>query len=182
VDRQAFPGIARTWLENAFNDATQRIQGGENRMMGANFAKSVFGTDQQRANFNEVLRGVAQAHGADPDQFVRGANTLMQTLEATGRMPGIGSPTATRGALTEQLGKSKLADLVNWGGLVTGKTLGSRLNDVMLAGRYGRLAQAFTAPDSVQQIARMAKLDPRGLTAQYVTAALLGLDRAVASE
>jgi hypothetical protein len=182
VDRQAFPGVARTWLENAFNDATQRIQGGENRMMGANFAKSVFGTDQQRANFNEVLRGVAQAHGADPDQFVRGANTLMQTLEATGRIPGVGSPTAMRGALAEQLGKSPIADFTNLGGLVTGKTLAKRMNDALLAGRYGRLAEVFTAPDSVQQIARMAKLDPRGLTAQYVTAALLGLDRAAASE
>ena len=30
--------------------------------MGANFAKNVFGTDQQRANFEEVLRGVAQAN------------------------------------------------------------------------------------------------------------------------
>ena len=34
-DPTAFPRLARTWLQNAFNDATQRIQSGDNRMMGA---------------------------------------------------------------------------------------------------------------------------------------------------
>jgi hypothetical protein len=43
----------------------------------------VFGNDQQRANFEEVLRGVAQANGVNPAQYVAGANKLMQTLEAT---------------------------------------------------------------------------------------------------
>jgi hypothetical protein len=33
----------------------------------------------------------------------------------------------------------------------------------------------------VQQIIKMAKLNPNGLTAKYYAAALLGLDRAVAA-
>jgi hypothetical protein len=176
-DPTAFPGLARTWLQNAFNDATQRIQSGDNRMMGANFAKDVFGTDQQRANFQEVLRGVAQAHGVDPNQLVQGANTLMQTLEATGKVPGSGSPTATRGQLADQLSKSRFADGVS---AISSNPLGflsTRIRGAMMAGRYGQLADVFTAPDSVQQIVKMAKLNPNGITAQYYTAALLGLDR-----
>jgi hypothetical protein len=181
VDPTAFPGIARTWLQNAFDDATQRVQSGDNRMMGANFAKAVYGTDQQRANFEEVLRGVAQANGVDPDQYVAGASKLMQTLEATGRVPGVGSPTAGRGALTDQLEKSKLADAVNLASAAPLKGWTERLNSWLAAGRYRQLAQVFTAPDSVQQIARFADLAPSGLTAKYLAASLLGLDRAIAS-
>jgi hypothetical protein len=177
VDRTAFPGMARTWLQTEFDAATQRINSGENRMMGANFAKSVFGTDQQRANFQEVLRGVADAHGVNPNQFVQGANTLMRTLEATGKVPGAGSPTATRGQLAEQLGQSRLADAASAISTHPLGFLANRIRGAMLAGRYEKLAEIFTAPDSVQQIVKMAKLDPKGITAQYYTAALLGLDR-----
>ena len=88
--------MARPWQKNAFNAATQRVNAGENPMIGANFAKAVFGNDQQRANIEEVLRGVAKANGVSPTDYVNGAKRLMQTLEATGRIPGAGSPTASR--------------------------------------------------------------------------------------
>ncbi|HEY2862783.1 MAG TPA: hypothetical protein VGK37_04090 [Casimicrobiaceae bacterium] len=179
---QAFPGIARTWLQNAFDDATQRVQGGDNRMLGANFAKSLFGTDQQRANFEEVLRGVARANGVSPGDYVAGANKLMQTLEATGRIPGVGSPTAGRADLAGQLGKSRLADAASAVSTHPFGFLASRIQSAMLAGRYNKLAEVFTAPDSVQQIAKMARLDPRGVTAQYYAAALLGIDRAASAD
>ncbi len=148
-------------------------------MMGVSFVKNVIGTDQQRANFEEVLRGVAQANGVNPDQYVAGANKLMQTLEATGRIPGAGSPTAGRADLAGQLGKSGIANAVNVFSSAPLKSLADKINAAMMAGRYNKLAEAFTAPDSVQQIMKMAKLDPRGITAQYYVAALLGLDRAV---
>jgi hypothetical protein len=36
----------------------------------------------------------------------------------------------------------------------------------LASGRYNQLAKIFTAPDSVQQIVRFAKLAPTGLTAK----------------
>jgi hypothetical protein len=101
----------------------------------------------------------------------------MQTLEATGKVPGSGSPTATRGQLADQLSKSRFADGVS---AISSNPLGflsTRIRGAMMAGRYGQLADVFTVPDSVQQIVKMAKLNPNGITAQYYTAALLGLDR-----
>ena len=76
-----------------------------------------------------------------------------------------------------QLGKSAIADTV---GAISTRPLGwlqNRIQGAAMAGRYNKLADVFTAPDSVQQIVKLAKLDPRGVTAQYYAAALLGLDR-----
>jgi hypothetical protein len=182
-DPTAFPGMARTWLENAFNDATQRIQSGDNRMMGANFAKTVYGTDQQQQNLQEVLRGVAKAHGADPDTFVAGANNLMQTLSATGKVPGIGSPTISRGDLQGQLSKNIYTTVTsNTNPFKIPETIGNKISAFYNASRNQQIAQILTAPDSVEQIVKMAKLNPNGLTAKYYAAALLGLDRATTGQ
>jgi len=75
------------------------------------------------------------------------------------------------------MSKSRFADGVS---AISSNPLGflsTRIRGAMMAGRYGQLAEVFTAPDSVQQIVKMAKLNPNGITAQYYTAALLGLDR-----
>ena len=174
----AFPGMARTWLQNEFDSATQRAQAGDNRMMGANFAKSVYGTDQQRANLQEILRGVARANGADPDAFAAGADKLMQTLSATGKVPGIGSPTVSRGDLQAQLSKNVVGTIAsNTNPFKIPETLGNKASALYNASRNKQIAEILTAPDSVQQIVKMAKLSPNGLTARYYAAALLGLDR-----
>lgn len=178
----AFPGLVRTWLQNEFDNATQRVQAGENRMMGANFAKGVFGTDQQRANFAEAMRGVAQANGADPEAFAQGAQKLMDTLQSTGRVPGVGSPTGGRVDLSSALGTSPAADIARSISTRPLAWLGDRISQARVGISSERLAQVFTAPDSVQQIVKMAKLDPKGLTAQYYAAALLGLSRGAAMD
>lgn len=176
-DKSAFPAIARTYLETEFDKATQRIQAGDNRMMGANFSKAVYGTDQQRANFDEMLKGVAQAHGAPADQFVKGAKVLMDTLEATGKVPGVGSPTAGRAELHGQLGKSAINETLGNAPLKPLAAFARWREDALRAGRYEDLARVLTAPDSVEQIVRMAKLKPNGMTAQWYAAQLFGLSR-----
>jgi hypothetical protein len=53
-----------------------------------------------------------------------------------------------------------------------------QLEDFVLTGRYEELAKALTAPDSVEQLVRMAKLKPDGVTARYLATQILGLSRA----
>src|SRR5436853_332190 len=59
------------------------------------------------------------------------------------------------------------------------RTIAGKIADKVNASRNQRISEILTAPDSVQQIVRMAKLSPDGLTAKYYAAALLGLDRAI---
>jgi hypothetical protein len=127
-----------------------------------------------------MMRGVAQAHGANPDAVVRGANNLLQVLERTGRTPGIGSPTAGRGEISKEMGKTLITDTLGMISLTPTKPLAHRMSDWIQRGRYVEIAKALTAPSSVDALARLAKLDPRSVTAQYYAVMLLGLDKAIA--
>ena len=126
------------------------------------------------------MRGVALANGKNPDEVLRGANALLNTLERTGRTPGVGSQTQPRQEMAKELGRTYIGDLAR---SVSSNPLNSwshRLNDWIMRGRYQDLAQALTAPDSVQQLVKLAKVRPNSLTASYYAASLLGLDRAIA--
>jgi hypothetical protein len=174
-DRQAFPGIVQTHVENKLNEALGDIRSGANPTAGAKFRQAVAGTPQDAANFNEMMRGVAISRGQNPDQVVAGANKLLDVLERTGRTPGVGSPTQPRLQVDAELRKTKTGDAME---IVSGRPLGwasNRINDWVMRGRYEELGRVLTAPDSVQQLARMAKLKPEGVTAQYMAAQLLGL-------
>ncbi len=171
----------QTHLENQLNAATADIRSGPNPTAGAKFRQAIVGTPQEQANFNEMMRGVAHASGANPDAVVSGANNLLKTLELTGRTPGIGSATATRGDISKELGKTLLGDTLSTISITPTKPLARRFEDWIQRGRYEDMAKALTAPNSVQLLAKMAKLDPKGVTAQFYAASLLGLDRAIAS-
>lgn len=181
VDKQAFPGIAKTYIEQQLNSALTDLRSGANPTAGAKFRDLVAGNPSQRENFNEIMRGVALANGKNPDAVVAGANTLLTTLERTGRTPGIGSQTQPRGEVARELGRTKAGDVLN---TVSGNPLGplaSRLNSWVLRGRYEELARVLTAPDSVEQLVKLAKLKPDGTTAQFYAASLLGLDRGISA-
>lgn len=177
VNPQAFPGIVRTWLENAFDAATQRVQAGENRMIGANFAKGVYGTDQQIANFAETMRGVAVSHGAkDPDQFVKGAKNLMEVLQMTGKVPNIGSPTGGRLPTNEMAQRSNVATTAE---LISTQPLAApaRALRVFVGQRnYKKLAEILTDPDSVQKIEKLGKYNPSTTTAQALAVSIVTSD------
>lgn len=181
-DKTAFPGIVQTHLENQLNTAMADVRTGGNPTAGAKFRQAIAGTPQDQANFNEMMRGVAQANGQNPDAVVAGANNLLKTLELTGRTPGIGSPTQGRGEISKEMGKTILGDTLSTVSLTPTKPLARRFDDWVQRGRYEDMAKALTAPDSVQQLVKMAKLDPKGLTAKYYLASLLGLDRAIPAD
>lgn len=174
VNPQAFPGIARTWLENAFDAATQRVQAGENRMIGANFAKAVYGTDQQIANFAETMRGVAVSNGAkNPDQFVKGAKNLMEVLQMTGKVPNIGSPTGGRLPTNEMTQGSNTAAIMETISAQPLNPTAKKLRQLASQRTYSQLAEILTSPDSIQKIEQLGKYGPRTTTAQALAVSIL---------
>lgn len=178
-DPQAFPAVARSWIHNTFDAASQRLQGGENVKLGVNWANEVRGTPQQRANFDEIMRGVAEAHGVPSDQLVRGANTLLQTLEATGKIPGIGSQTAQRLATQAELGRNPVTAVTDALSTRPAGAVGRWAEQLFTGRRNAVLAQWFTDPNSVDILVKMAKLKPDGVTARYYLGQLLNMSKEV---
>lgn len=172
-DPQAFPGIARTYFENAFDQAAQRVQAGENRMVGANFAKAVIGTPQQEANFLETMRGVARANGKNPDEVARGAKNLMEILQATGRVPGAGSPTGGRLPTNEMAGRSNWATGMEMVSTAPAAPIAKRIREWAMSANYKRIAEVLTAPDSIDQLIRIGKYKPTTTTSMAFAAGLL---------
>ena len=175
-DPMAFQGMARTYLENAFDTASKRIQGGENRMSGANFANAIMGTPQQEKNFKEIMRGVAEAQGKKPDEVVRGVENLFEALRLTGKVPGIGSQTAPRLTGDAMAGRNMVSTVLE--SASPAAPLGGlrkRVEEVVMRQSYKELADAFTSPNGIDILVKMAKYNPRTTTGQYFAASLLGL-------
>lgn len=172
-DPQAFPGVARTWLENAFDQAAQKTQAGENRMVGANFVKGVFGTPQQEANFAETMRGVAMASGKNPDKVAKGAQTLLEVLQLTGRVPNIGSPTGSRINSNQLASSSQAASVAESISAAPMTGIAQKLRQFAMRGNYKALAEAMTSPDSIDKLAALARYNPTTATAQWYAAGIL---------
>lgn len=172
-DKAAFPAVARTYLENAFDVATKEVQTGQNVKLGANFYNSVLGTDRQKQNFDEILRGVADANSKNPVALIKGAKVLMDTLSSTGKIPGTGSQTATRLGTQTELSRnpvSAASDILSTRPLAM---FARGAESLFNARRNKIIAEWLTAPDSVEIITRMAKLKPDGITARFYAAQLL---------
>lgn len=181
VDRQAFPGIVQTHIESELNTAMKAPLSGFNGNAGAKVNQALRGTPAQQESFDEMMRGVADAHGLPQDQVVQGANRFLDVLERTGRTPGVGSQTQPRSAINAEMGRTVMTDV---GHSISSRPLAplmDRISQRITRGRWDDLARALTAPDSVDQLARMAKMEPSGLTAAYTAAALLGVDKAAAA-
>jgi hypothetical protein len=180
-DPKAFPGIAKTYLENAFDQAAQKVQAGDNRMVGANFAKAVFGTPQEEANLLEVMRGVAKANGKDPDELVRGTKNLMEILQSTGKIPGVGSPTGGRVATNELAKRSTFAAGLEMVSAAPLAPISARIREWAMGGNYRRLAEILTAPDSIDRIIKIGKYKPTTVTSQALAVSLLEANGEVGS-
>lgn len=98
ADPAAAEGIVRQHLETAFNEASQRIQSGQNPAGGAKFAAVIAGNPQQRRNLFAAIR--ALPHG---DTLWRGFNRFLDVMEATGKRPAPNSMTTFNTQIQKEL-------------------------------------------------------------------------------
>ena len=61
---------------------------------GFNLYKALAGTKAKEANLNQVLKGVAEANGVNPNSLLLGWNNFNEVLKRTGRLVNIDSPGA----------------------------------------------------------------------------------------
>lgn len=151
--------------ERALQSGTTRAT---NPTVGAQLAQALRGREGGlRANeFEEAIRVAARGTGRNEDDAVREANRMMDALAQTGRIPGIGSETAPRQALTTEARRSFVAALMSLPrDLVGSGTLSNLARDVTERGTYGRLSQALM-PGGPQSIDDLLALAGRGVPAR----------------
>lgn len=147
----AWRELARTYLENMFEGSMAgRFAGG-----GATFARKLLADPRTGANVREFLRGAAIDAKLDPGQVVAGWEKLLTVLERTDKIPGSGSQTAVRLGTEKELGKTALSE-----GVRLDRRLGEWWSDFINRRAYRQLADAFTAPESLQAMRRLARLRP----------------------
>ena len=153
TDKEAFPNIARAYIENAANQAFITKPGGESLKSGFDLYKALAGTKNQRANFNQVLKGVAEANGVNPNTLILGFNNFNEVLKRTARIANVDNPKIPPNPRNLPQ---------------TAAQIGSFMWRVKFASRYGEylqqktmqdLAKTFTSKNSVDELVKLAKTD-----------------------
>ncbi len=173
-DPQAFPNIARAYLEQEFGKAFSDVQAGANRMSGANFRKNIFGNDAQRANLKTMIEEVASAQGQNPREVWSGFQKMLDVFEATGRTPGIGSQTDIRGEMGRMSRQSKAAGALEVVSTTPTASVAGWWRDVVSRGAYRELADVFTSPDAIAQMRKLAKMRTGSSASTQAVAAIIG--------
>ena len=161
ADRDVPGQLTRIHLENAFSKAARDLQSGPPRQVGAALRKAIFGEPQQRANMNAMLEQVEIMNGLRSGTIQRAFNNTMEILNRTGRIPGIGSPTASRAEFNRRTarggvvsGAAGAADVTRSSFIGQIREFAENLNQRRNA---AALARMFTARDSVEQIEMIAR-------------------------
>jgi hypothetical protein len=119
------------------------------------------------------MRGVAVANGKNPDDFARGAKNLMEILQSTGKVPGVGSPTGGRIASNEMARSSKWAAAMESASATPLRPMANKLRELTMGSNYRKLAEIMTAPDSIDQIIKIGKYKPQTETSMAFAIGLL---------
>lgn len=142
------------------------------------FVKRVAGTEDTRAALKAAVEG-ATGNATTAAGFDR----LMTILQRTGVTPGLGSPTATRGAAMLEAGSGGAVGVALEGANVTRGSVLRTLADVnerLRAGKtWGELADLLTDPDSVAKIRQLALMNPSSQKAELLAATIVQGNRAV---
>lgn len=168
--RDMSPRVNAAGIREGFDQVYERaLQSGTSRAnnptVGAQLAQALRGREGGlRANeFEEAIRVAARGTGRNEDAAVREANRLMDALAQTARIPGVGSETAPRQALTTEARRSVVAALMSLPrDLVGSGTLSNLARDVTERGTYGRLSQALM-PGGPETLDNLLALAGRGV-------------------
>jgi hypothetical protein len=154
-DPDTTTALVRQALADRFDQTAGRLVGGENQYGGARFAKDIAGTPQAETNLHAVVGATPNGPTAQP-----AVSDLVDILRATGMRKPQGSATEFNRQINSELSAPPLAAT----GLAGAKTLGlaaaTQVGDNMRRAWLGRgtnsLAGLFLAPDSADQIRRLA--------------------------
>lgn len=167
-DKNAPRDLLRVVAENKRNQAFAKTQAGENLAAGANFAKSMRGNPQARANLDAALKATGG------DEAVRGFNRVLDALEATGKRQGANSRTAEMGEIRQDLTQPSIGQTA----VRAPSSLGSSVFQAIDLWRYSKntkkLAQTLTSPESVKLLQELGQEGIKEARKRQIMSVLLG--------
>lgn len=151
TDPEAFPQLARVYIENSTNKAYILKEGGQSAKEGFNLYKALVGTKAQEKNFNAVLRGVAEAKGINPNDLILGWRNFNEVLKRTGRIVNIDSPGTP--VSTQFLPR----DIAQIGSFMWRVKFAGKLDEALQERAIKQLADVFTKQNSVEELVALGR-------------------------
>jgi len=164
-DPEVFPNIVRLYVQNAASDAFKLQPTGQSLKSGFNLYSNLAG--KNKANFDEMLKGVAEAYGVDKKTLLLGMDKFDKVLERTAKIANIDNPSfpPDKFNLTREAAQ-----------------IGSFMWQVKFAGKYGQyvndktmkeLANVLTKKESVNALIELAKTNPASKDAAILTTRMI---------
>ena len=164
-DPDVFPNIVRLYIQDAATDAFKLQPTGQSLKSGFNLYSNLAG--KNKANFDEMLKGVAEAYGVDKKTLLLGMDKFDKVLERTAKIANIDNPSfpPDKFNLTREAAQ-----------------IGSFMWQVKFAGKYGQyvndktmkeLANVLTKKESVKALIDLAKTNPASKDAAILTTRMI---------
>jgi hypothetical protein len=170
----ATPKMTNAYLREQSNLAGNGNMGNASQVpqnIGARFADNIASNPAQRDNLMTVLKTIDKTGNTN---YASEAKDLIATLESTGRIPGVGSPTTPRAVNNAMAARSNVADAID---ITKGSIPGvasTALKQRVFAKTYKALSEAITKND-VPQIKAIIEKAPE-LRKQLFTAYVAGVN------
>jgi hypothetical protein len=164
-DPEVFPNIVRLYIQNAASDAFKLQPTGQSLKSGFNLYNNLAGKNKE--NFDEMLKGVAEAYGVDKKTLLLGMDKFDKVLERTAKIANVDNPSfpPDQTVLTKEFAQ-----------------LGSFMWQVKYAAKYGQyvnnktmkeLANVLTKKESVNALIELAKTNPASKDAAILTTRMI---------
>lgn len=165
IDPSSFNKISKLWMENIFETSMKPTLSGPSKTGGAKFSNQIFGDvgSSQRETYNVVIDAIAKNKGLNPQQtkeFKVGFDNLMRILQRQGRIPAIGSRTASRAELSDIAQQSSQAGVLETISTQPASSLARWIRDNIQQKTYKELAEVMTGDDAIEQMIKLSKESP----------------------
>lgn len=154
TDKSVFPNLARSYIKNAADKAFIVKPEGVSLKSGFDLYKALAGTENQRKNFNQVLRGVEQANNIPKNQLILAFHNFNEVLKRTAKIANIDNPRMPPNA------RNLPQQVAQIGSFMWRVKFASRFSDYLQGKTMSDLADVFTKKNSVEELIKLAKSDP----------------------
>lgn len=155
TDPTAFPKLVRSYLSIAVDKKlTNLTKEGKSLASGFNLSKFIAGTDNQQKNLEIILRGVAEAQGKNPNEFIKGFKNFNNILARTARIANVDNPKA---APSEQF---IVRDAAQIGSFMWHVKFAAKAERFVKNKTIDDLAKIFTDENSVELMEMLGKTNP----------------------
>ena len=155
TDPTAFPKLVRSYLSIAVDKKlTNLTKEGKSLASGFNLSKFLAGTDNQQKNLEIILRGVAEAQGKNPNEFIKGFKNFNNILARTARIANVDNPKA---APSEQF---IVRDAAQIGSFMWHVKFAAKAERFVKNKTIDDLAKIFTDENSIELMEQLGKTNP----------------------